>query len=191
MRPETSACFSEPSMPGCCASSSNRTVAILTDTFFPPIRRRSRQHSKPTAVLYYPSATLTPPQAPMCGVPPDCFAPAMSATASLTPSSPRLRARAGRLTVCGASSSTESLSLRCATRHLPFALILLWATPSSYHSFADIHLRFAPCVITAHRHRSTSRLDMSIGVKGERSAVASSAKPLHSVKNVNSHVAEI
>ena len=47
------------------------------------------------------------------------------------------------------------------------------------------------CFITAHRHRSTPRLDMSIGVKGERSAVASSAKPLHSVKNVNSHVAEI
>lgn len=132
-----------------------------------------------------------PYNTPMCGAPPDCFAPAMSATASLTPSSPRLRARAGRLTVCGACSSTESLSLRCATRHLPFALILLWATPSSFHSFADIHLRFAPCVITAHRHRSTPRLDMSIGVKGERSAVASSAKPLHSVKNVNSHVAEI
>ena len=60
MRPETSACFSEPSMPGCCASSSNRTGAILTGTFFPPIRGRSRQHSTPTAVLYYPSATLAP-----------------------------------------------------------------------------------------------------------------------------------
>lgn len=163
-----------------------------TDRHILPTHKRK----KPTTFHAHGSSLLSvcdagPNPRPMCGAPPDCFAPAMSATASLTPSSPRLRARAGRLTVCGASSSTESLSLRCATRHLPFALILLWATPSSFHSFADIHLRFAPCVITAHRHRSTPRLDMSIGVKGERSAVASSAKPLHSVKNVNSHVAEI
>ena len=95
-----------------------------TNRHIPPIHRgRSRQHSKPTAVFYYPSATLTSPRAPMGGAPPDCFTSAMSATASLTPSYLRLRARAGRLTVCGASSSTESLSLRCATRHLPFALI--------------------------------------------------------------------
>lgn len=37
-----------------------RTLAILPGTFFPPIRGRSRQHSTPTAVLYYPSATLAP-----------------------------------------------------------------------------------------------------------------------------------
>ena len=37
-----------------------RTLAILPGTFFPPIRGRSRQHSTPTAVLYYPSATLDP-----------------------------------------------------------------------------------------------------------------------------------
>ena len=36
MRPETSACFSEPSMPRCCAPSSNRTVAILTAEFSHP-----------------------------------------------------------------------------------------------------------------------------------------------------------
>ena len=40
-----------------------RTIAILTDTIFPSHRGRSRQHSKPPAVFYYPSATLTPPQA--------------------------------------------------------------------------------------------------------------------------------
>ena len=35
-----------------------------TNRHIPPIHRgRSRQHSKPTAVFYYPSATLTPPQA--------------------------------------------------------------------------------------------------------------------------------
>ncbi len=190
-QPETSACFSEPSMSGCRTPSCLSHVSHTARHILPTHKRK-----KPTTFHAHGSSLLSvcdagPNPRPMCGAPPDCFAPAMSATASLTPSSPRLRARAGRLTVCGASSSTESLSLRYATRHLPFALILLWATPSSFHSFADIHLRFAPCVITAHRHRSTPRLDMSIGVKGERSAVASSAKPLHSVKNVNSHVAEI
>lgn len=128
-----------------------------TDRHILPTHKRK----KPTTFYAHGSSVLSvcdagPNPRPMCGAPPDCFAPAMSATASLTPSIPRLR-----------------------------------ATPSSFHSFADIHLRFAPCVITAHRHRSRPRLDMSIGVKGERSAVASSAKPLHSVKNVNSHVAEI
>lgn len=48
----------------------------------------------------------------------------MSATASLTPSSLRLKASEGRLTVCGAGSSTESLSLHCITRHPRFALLL-------------------------------------------------------------------
>ena len=34
-----------------------------TNRHIPPIHRgRSRQHSKPTAVFYYPSATLTPPR---------------------------------------------------------------------------------------------------------------------------------
>ena len=87
-----------------------------------PYRKKPPTFHAPGS-FHYPSAKLTPPQAPMGGAPPDCFTSAMSATASLTPSYLRLRARAGRLTVCGASSSTESLSLRCATRHLPFALI--------------------------------------------------------------------
>lgn len=103
-----------------------RTLAILPGTFSPPIRGRSRQHSTPTAVLYYPSATQTPPRAPMCDAPPDNFAPAAVSTTASTPSNLRLTAREGRLTVCGASSSTESLSLHCITRHPPFAVCPEW-----------------------------------------------------------------
>ncbi len=46
-QPETSACFSEPSMPGCCAPSSNHTEAILTDTFLPPIEEEANNIPRP------------------------------------------------------------------------------------------------------------------------------------------------
>lgn len=49
------------------------------------------------------------------------------------------------------------------TLHSPFA-------PSGLRSFAPAYLRFAPCVITAHRQRSAPRLDKCICAEGERSA---------------------
>ena len=86
-QPETSACFSEPSMPGCFTpsyisrSAFSAALGIVTQAclcsrwhenshgshtnghILPTHRGRSRQHSTPSAVFYYPSATLTPPQA--------------------------------------------------------------------------------------------------------------------------------
>ena len=86
-QPETSACFSEPSMPGCFTpsyisrSAFSAALGIVKQAclcsrwhenshgshtnghILPTHRGRSRQHSTPSAVFYYPSATLTPPQA--------------------------------------------------------------------------------------------------------------------------------
>ena len=58
-QPETSACFSDPSMTGCftpsCISHGSHTDGHIPSTY----RGRSRQHSTPSAVFYYSSATLT------------------------------------------------------------------------------------------------------------------------------------
>ena len=75
------------------------------------------------------------------------------------------RGRAGLLSAVQAPQQKACRSIALHdTLHSLFA-------PSRLRSFAPAYLRFAPCVITAHRHRSAPRLDMNICVKGERSAV--------------------
>lgn len=66
----------------------------------------------------------------------------------------RIRARAGRLTVCGASSSTESLSLRASATPAVCANPIV-GTPSSLRSFGRHAYATHGIVITAHRHHQT------------------------------------
>ena len=66
--PETSACFSEPSMTCCRASSSIHPCAILTASLLPPIEVEAAYIPRPRHVSHrYPSTTQCPPQAPMDG----------------------------------------------------------------------------------------------------------------------------
>ena len=63
VNPETSACFSEPTTPGCCVPSFNRTDATLQATFLPPIEDEAADILTHTATFVYRlrrRATLMP-----------------------------------------------------------------------------------------------------------------------------------
>lgn len=70
----------------------------------------------------------------------------------------RIRARAGRLTVCGENSSTESLSLRASATPAVCANPGV-GTPSSLRSFGRLTSVAHGFVITAHRHCCSPCLD--------------------------------
>ena len=110
-----------------------RTDAILTATFLPPAEEEAAYIPSPGTFLLF-----------VCDAMP---APGRCAVRRCTDSTPavgqplhslrvclRLRARAGRLTVCGASSSTESLSLRASATPAVCANPFV-GTPSSLRSF--------------------------------------------------------
>ena len=125
-QPETSACYSEPSMPCCRAPSSIRTCAILTAALLPPIEEEAAYILRPRHVPHrYPSATQCPPQAR--------WAVRRCTDSTTADGQPlrslrvclRIRARAGRQTLKPQADLRDCLSLHCVARHLPIALILL------------------------------------------------------------------
>lgn len=110
-QPETSACYSGPSMPCRRSPSSGRREPTLS-ALLPP-REEDVIAIQSVGYLLYIVCDAGPNPRPRCAVrrctdsTPAVGQPLHSLRVCL-----RLRARAGRLTVCGASSSTESLSLR-------------------------------------------------------------------------------
>lgn len=129
--PETYACYSEPSMPGCHTPSSVSHGCHTVSNVPPTHRGRSRLHSKPPGIIHYSRKRICP-KPPLSASPkPRCTvrrctdsAPAVGQPLRSLRVCLRIRAKAGRLTVCGENSSTESLSLR-AYATPAFALILM------------------------------------------------------------------
>ena len=123
-----------------------------TDSHAPPTHRgRSRQHSKPPAVLIGRLRRIDYTPAPKVRTTwtaslRQWHRPLRSLRVCL-----RLRARAGRQT--DASRSSQQIACRSVNFTTPAVCSNPdVGTPSSLRSFDAIHLRFAPCVITALCH---------------------------------------
>lgn len=109
-QPETSACYSGPSMPCRRSPSSGRRKPTIS-ALLPPIEGTVIAIQSVGCLLYIVcDAMPTPCTVRRC----TDSAPAVGQPLHSLRVCLRLRARAGRLTVCGASSSTESLSLRAS-----------------------------------------------------------------------------
>ena len=113
-QPETSACYSGPSMPCRRSPSSGRRKPSIS-ALHPTHRGSCHCHSVLRLPFICCLRRWPQPQAPRCAARrcTDSTSAVGQPLHSLRVCL-RLRARAGRLTVCGASSSTESLSLRAS-----------------------------------------------------------------------------
>ena len=153
-------------MPGCRAPSSI-SHGCHTDSKVPPTRRgRSRLHSKPPALFYYSSATLTPTPSPdaRCA---DALTPLRQSANHFTHSESAYGLEQWQVGLLSEVQAPRQKACRYVPpRHLPFALILcrhsefpafLWLTslplraaPSSPHIAIVIHL----ALINLHRGKA-------------------------------------
>ena len=110
-QPETSACYSGPSMPCRRSPSSGRRKPTIS-ALLPPIEEDVIAIQSVGCLLYIVCDAGPNPKPRYAVRRCTDYTPAVGQPLHSLRVCLRLRARAGRLTVCGASSSTESLSLR-------------------------------------------------------------------------------